>query len=864
MGNMSAVTELDLVTPPPLLSVSDLAVSFGPVRALDGVSLQVGEGEIVALAGENGAGKTTLIRCIGGDIEPSAGAVRLSGKVMPADPTALARRGIGVVWQDLALCDNLDIAANLMLGREHRRQLRSDVRMHTDAMQLLARLGIPLRDTSRSVRSLSGGQRQLVAVARAISRAPQVLLLDEPTAALGVQVSEQVEDMIVAMRDQGTGILLACHDIDQMFRLADRIVVLRHGRVAAEVIPAEVHPDDVVALLSGHEVDSSARRQLTRLHGLADRLVSADPSSSLSLILSALGAALGTERLCIHLLDGGTLACAASLGLPPALQEAWARLPAGPAGGPVGLAAAAQAPAIEDNVRAGLSWAPFGDLARTTKVAASWSVPVLGPGGLVGVITVLRGIAGRPTRDDLDLVTLYAGYAASAIERDRLLDEVTTRNRVLETIREILETLAGPLPVADGLSVALQSLRRGLQAAEVGLVTQVTGQAPRCRATAGRVASGASPGLLDTAASVLGSGRRDDVAVHRAGADGGRLLTVTFAAPGSGAALVASWPDSSPPADAKALLEDAAHSLRLALEREEASVAHQEALALRRSRELQRGFLSRLSHELRTPLTAIRGYASSLLQTDVTWDGASQQRFLARIAAESARLGRLVDDLLDFSAIESGILRLQRDWCDIPLVVDAAIACLPPAAAPLVEVACDAGLPVVWADHDRLEQVFVNLLSNAFGHNGPGTRVTITATADGAADVVVSVADDGAGLPPEVAAGPFDPVPRRRTPTSGAGLGLSISRGIVMAHGGQIDLARSAAGTCFRIRLPVEAPVLPPAGAGPTVPAPDRLAGVSAQPERPGNSGKQSEGGTQGEAATRPAGQQQIGVAPGA
>ena len=169
--------------------MSDLAVRFGPVRALDGVSLTVGEGEIVALAGENGAGKTTLVRCIGGDIEPSAGIIRLSGKTMPADPGALARHGIGVVWQDLALCDNLDIAANLMLGREHRRQLRSDVRMHIDAMQLLERLGIPLHDTSRSVRSLSGGQRQLVAVARAVARAPQVLLLDEPTAALGVQVS---------------------------------------------------------------------------------------------------------------------------------------------------------------------------------------------------------------------------------------------------------------------------------------------------------------------------------------------------------------------------------------------------------------------------------------------------------------------------------------------------------------------------------------------------------------------------------------------------------------------------------------------------------------------------------------------------
>ena len=138
-------------------------------------------------------------------------------------------------------------------------------------------------------------------------------------------------------------------------------------------------------------------------------------------------------------------------------------------------------------------------------------------------------------------------------------------------------------------------------------------------------------------------------------------------------------------------MEDAANSLRLALEREEAAHAHQEAAALRRSRELQRGFLSRLSHELRTPLTAIRGYASSLMQPDVTWDRDSQQRFLDRIAAESARLGRLVDDLLDFSAIESGIMRLQRDWCDIRLVIEAAIACLPPGHAKEVTLTCDPG-----------------------------------------------------------------------------------------------------------------------------------------------------------------------------
>jgi signal transduction histidine kinase len=276
-------------------------------------------------------------------------------------------------------------------------------------------------------------------------------------------------------------------------------------------------------------------------------------------------------------------------------------------------------------------------------------------------------------------------------------------------------------------------------------------------------------------------------------------------------------------------MEDAANSLRLALEREEAGHAHQEATALRRSRELQRGFLSRLSHELRTPLTAIRGYASSLLQPDVTWDGDSQERFLERIAAESARLGRLVDDLLDFSAIESGIMRLQRDWCDIRLVLEAAIACLPPEHAASIALTCDADLPTVWADHDRMEQVFVNLLNNAFGHNPPGTTVRVAATIG--AEVVISVIDDGEGMSPELIAAPFEPARRLRpspgTGTGvrastgngsspggkrpGAGLGLSIAKGIVQAHGGRLELAELPKGTCFTVYLPVEAEVLEPA-----------------------------------------------------
>jgi signal transduction histidine kinase len=220
---------------------------------------------------------------------------------------------------------------------------------------------------------------------------------------------------------------------------------------------------------------------------------------------------------------------------------------------------------------------------------------------------------------------------------------------------------------------------------------------------------------------------------------------------------------------------------------------------------MQHAFLRRLSHELRTPLTAITGYATSLLQPDVTWDAGTQHRFLSRIAAESARLGRLVNDLLDFSAIESGVFRLNSDWCDLPLVIDAAVAVLPPERAPMVEVKPFPGLPPIWADHDRLEQVFVNLLGNALAHNPPGTGVQVTAEPPVAGTVTVTVADDGAGLSPDIlrespGAG------RSRGRGAGAGLGLSIAQGIVEAHGGSMELIPAPKGTRFRITLPVEMP----------------------------------------------------------
>ena len=811
MGIVTVSVEPSAAGEPPELTVSSLTVRYGTHTALDGVDLAVHAAEVVALAGENGAGKTPLIRAIAGDIVPVSGSIRLGGRPVTPDLAAAARLGVRLVWQDAALNDNLDVASNVMLGSERRRHMFSDVALHNDAAKLFNRLGIPLRDTTRPVMSLSGGQRQMVAVARAMAHNPRLLLLDEPTASLGAQESILVESLISRLREQGTTILLSCHDTGQMFRLADRIVVLRRGQVVAEVSPSEVHPDDVLALVSGRAVDSSARRQLTRLHRLTGRLVSSEPSSSLSLILSALGAALGSERLCIHLLADSHLVCAASFGVPASVLAAWTRLPYGAGGGPVGLAAATQQPVIEDNIRAGTgSWIIFGDLARTAKVASSWSVPVLGPGGLLGVITVFRAVSGKPQRDDLDLAALYAGYAASAIERDRLLDQLTARNRLLETIREVLQTLAGPVPVADGLGIALHALRRGLDADEVALVTAEPDGQATVRAYAGGMAGADIPlATLSAARAALDRKTSDGVATASGNvADGNMSLSVTFAAPDGQTVLLACWRDGMSPDDATDLIEDAAHSLRMALEREKALAAHQEAMALRQSQELQHAFLGRLGHELRTPLTAITGYATSLLQKDVTWDAESQQRFLSRISAESARLGRLVNDLLDFSAIESGIFRLQSDWCDIPLVLDAAVACLPPASGPQVEVKCAPGLPAIWADHDRLEQVFVNLLSNALGHNPPGTRVQVVAEATQPGAVTVKVADDGEGMPPEFVGAPAGearlPDARHGSRGSGAGLGLSIASGIVAAHGGRMELEQAPRGTCFVVTLPVE------------------------------------------------------------
>ena len=379
----------------------------------------------------------------------------------------------------------------------------------------------------------------------------------------------------MSLREQGTTILLACHDIDQMFRLADRIVVLRQGRIVADLRPADTHPDDVVALLSGQTIDSSARRQLTRLHGLTDRLVCADPCSSLSLILSALGAALSSERLCIHLVTDRTLFCAASLGLHARRADPWARLPFGPGGGPVGLAAADERPVIADNVRAGAAWRSFRDLAKTVKVASSWSVPVLGPGGLSGVITVFRAQHGAPQRDELDLVTVYAGYAASAIERDRLLDQVTDQEPGARDDQGDAGDAGRPGPGRRG------TVHRGPVAAP--RPAGRGGRADHPAARGSRPPGAPSPGPDGTDPDSAARSLREMAATRCPARSRTAWPGSCAAAAGTGPGRWRSWRSAGPPCcwpagggspptkEETALMEDAANSLRLALEREEAA-----------------------------------------------------------------------------------------------------------------------------------------------------------------------------------------------------------------------------------------------------------------------------------------------------
>lgn len=242
-----------------LLELDGVSKKFGPVQALDRVDFAVGVGEVVGLVGDNGAGKSTLVKTIAGIHAPDAGSIRFGGeKVSIARPQDATGLGIATVYQDLALCDNLDVVANIFLGQEvvtggparTTRQL-DEAKMEHRAGDLLSSLAVTIPSMRTEVGTLSGGQRQQVAVARSLLGEPKVVLLDEPTAALGVPQTKQVLALIGRLRERGMGVVVISHNLANVFEIADRIVVLRLGRTAGDFQAEATTEEHVVAAITG-------------------------------------------------------------------------------------------------------------------------------------------------------------------------------------------------------------------------------------------------------------------------------------------------------------------------------------------------------------------------------------------------------------------------------------------------------------------------------------------------------------------------------------------------------------------------------------------------------------------------------------
>jgi D-xylose transport system ATP-binding protein len=249
-----------------LLALRGFSKSFGPVRALHEVDFEVDAGEIVAIVGDNGAGKSTLIKAIDGVQPPDSGEAYFDGeRVRITDPQAAERLGIATVFQDLALCDNLDVVANLFLGKEmvdgvpiH---VLDEVDMEQRSRQLLDDLSVTTLGSVRTeVGSLSGGQRQSVAIARTMVGEPKVVLFDEPTAALGVQQTAQVLALIKRLADEGLGVVMISHNLEDVFQVADRIIVLRLGERVATFDREKTTPEQIVGAITG--ADTAEMRRL--------------------------------------------------------------------------------------------------------------------------------------------------------------------------------------------------------------------------------------------------------------------------------------------------------------------------------------------------------------------------------------------------------------------------------------------------------------------------------------------------------------------------------------------------------------------------------------------------------------------------
>ena len=237
----------------PILAMRGINKSFGPVHVLHDVDFNVFPGEVMALVGDNGAGKSTLIKCVTGIYGSDSGTMTFEGReVHVSNPRDAAALGIEVVYQDLALCENLDIVQNMFLGRElDRGRLLDEPTMEERARQTLAGLSVrTVKSVRQLVSSLSGGQRQTVAIAKAVLWNSKVVMLDEPTAALGVAQTKQVLDLVRRLADRGLGVVLISHNMNDVLQVSDRICALYLGRVAAEVTTSDVTHSQVVELIT--------------------------------------------------------------------------------------------------------------------------------------------------------------------------------------------------------------------------------------------------------------------------------------------------------------------------------------------------------------------------------------------------------------------------------------------------------------------------------------------------------------------------------------------------------------------------------------------------------------------------------------
>jgi D-xylose transport system ATP-binding protein len=244
----------------PVLALKGVSKSFGPVQALTDVDFQVHNREVVALVGDNGAGKSTLVKAIAGIHSVDEGQVLFEGQeVKISGPTDATHLGIATVYQDLALCDNLDVVENLFLGREKVdgpaavARPMDETGMEKRTNELLSRLAVTITDVRAEVGMMSGGQRQQVAIARSLLGEPKLVMLDEPTAALGVRQTAMVLGLIKRLREEGQAVVVVTHNLADVFEVADRVFVLRLGRKAGDFDVREVSQEEVVAAITGAE-----------------------------------------------------------------------------------------------------------------------------------------------------------------------------------------------------------------------------------------------------------------------------------------------------------------------------------------------------------------------------------------------------------------------------------------------------------------------------------------------------------------------------------------------------------------------------------------------------------------------------------